>query len=81
MGGIFTAMEASAVAVVNALVVGVFVYQQIKIRDLPAIFVSAAKSTAALGFLIATASLFAWTLGIGKVPEMFAQSLIGTCDR
>src|SRR5690606_2853971 len=46
MGGIFTATEASAVAVVYALVVGLFVYRQIGLRDLPRLFVSAASTTA-----------------------------------
>jgi C4-dicarboxylate transporter DctM subunit len=80
MGGIFTATEASAVAVVYALFIGLVVYRQIKISDLPKVFVSAAKTTATLSFLIATASLFAWTLGIGKVPEVLTQTLIKSCE-
>jgi tripartite ATP-independent transporter DctM subunit len=77
MGGIFTATEASAVAVVYALFVGLFVYRQITPRDLPRLFVSAAKTTAALSFVLATAALFAWTLGIGKVPEVVTAALLG----
>lgn len=77
MGGIFTATEASAVAVVYALVVGLFVYRQIGWRDLPSLFVSAASTTAALSFVLAAAALFAWTLGIGKVPEVVTAALLG----
>jgi tripartite ATP-independent transporter DctM subunit len=77
MGGIFTATEASAVAVVYALFVGLFVYRQITLRDLPRLFVTAAKTTAALSFVLATAALFAWTLGIGKVPEVVTAALLG----
>ena len=80
MGGIFTATEASAVAVVYAIIVSLFLYKQIKIKDLPKLFVSAAKTTAALSFLLAVASLFAWTLGIGKAPEIITSGLLGSCE-
>src|SRR5690606_41101140 len=46
-------------------------------RDLPGIFVSAARTTAALGFVLACAALFAWTFGIGKVPEVVTAALLG----
>jgi tripartite ATP-independent transporter DctM subunit len=77
MGGVFTATEASAVAVVYALFVGLFVYRQIGLRDLPRIFIAAGKTTAALSFVLACAALFAWTLGIGKVPEVVTTALLG----
>src|SRR5690606_38199185 len=76
MGGIFTATEASAVAVVYAAIVGFFIYGKLKIKDLPKILISSAKTTAALSFLIACASLFAWTLAIGKVPEQLTEGLV-----
>lgn len=80
MGGFFTATEASAVAVVYAALVGYFAYRKLKLKDLPKILLSSAKTTAALSFLIACASLFAWTLAIGKIPEMITGDLIGFCD-
>ncbi|MDR7131591.1 C4-dicarboxylate transporter DctM subunit [Algoriphagus sp. 4150] len=81
MGGVFTATEASAVAVVYAGVVGFFIFKKLRIRDLPDILVSAAKTTASLSFLIACASLFAWTLAIGKVPEALTEGLLGLSDQ
>ncbi|MCE7055233.1 TRAP transporter large permease [Algoriphagus sp. AGSA1] len=81
MGGVFTATEASAVAVVYAGVVGFFVFRKLRIKDLPEILVSSAKTTAALSFLIACASLFAWTLAIGKVPETLTEGLLGLSDQ
>jgi TRAP-type C4-dicarboxylate transport system permease large subunit len=80
MGGLFTATEASAVAVVYALLVSLFVYRQITIKDLPRLFVSAAKTTAALSFLLACASLFAWVLGIGQIPAIISDALISSSD-
>ncbi|WP_405380359.1 TRAP transporter large permease [Maribacter sp. LLG6340-A2] len=80
MGGMFTATEASAVAVIYSAIVGFFVYGKLKLKDLPKILVSSAKTTAALSFLIACASLFAWTLAIGKVPEQLTEGLVGFCN-
>lgn len=80
MGGVFTATEASAVAVVYALLVSMVVYKQIKFKNLPGLFVSAAKTTAALSFLLACASLFAWTLSIGQIPVIISNALINSSD-
>lgn len=80
MGGIFTATEAAAVAVVYALFMSLFVLRQLAVDELPSLFLSAAKITAALSFLLACASLFGWTLGIGKAPEVVTQALIGGTD-
>jgi len=80
LGGIFTATEASAVAVVYALFAGLVVYRQITLKDLPGIFLSAAKTTAALSFVLAAAALFAWTMGIGRIPEVVTSALLNGTD-
>ena len=76
MGGIFTATEASAVAVIYAVIVGFFIHRELALRDLPSILLSSAKITVALSFLIACAILFAWTLSIGNVPEIVTTNLV-----
>jgi tripartite ATP-independent transporter DctM subunit len=81
LGGVFTATEASAVAVVYALLVGLFVYRQIGWRDLPAIFVGAAKTTATLSFLISAAALFSWVLSHERIPQALSTGLLSGCDR
>ena len=81
LGGVFTATEAAAVAVVYALVVGMAIYRQLRLCDLPQIFIGAGKTTAGLSFLICAAGLFSWTLTIGYVPQTLAQGLLGICDR
>jgi C4-dicarboxylate transporter DctM subunit len=68
------------VAVVYALLVGVFVYRQIRLRDLPGIFVGAAKTTATLSFLISTAALFSWVLSYERIPQAISKGLIEGCD-
>ncbi len=79
-GGVFTATEASAVAAFYGLGVSLFVYRQVKPRDLPRIFVNAAKTTATLSFLIAAAGLFSWVLSVGYVPQTVGGALLSACD-
>jgi C4-dicarboxylate transporter DctM subunit len=80
MDGIFTATEASAVAVVFALFVGFFVYRQLKIKDLPGIFAGTAKTTASLTFLISAAGLFGWVLSMGFVPTAITDGLLNGAE-
>ena len=80
MGGLFTATEASAVAVLYALLVSMIIYRQIKIKNLPSLFVAAAKTTDALRFLLECASLFEWTLSIGQIPVIISNALISSSD-
>lgn len=58
--GLMTATEAAATSVIYALFVGLFVYRQIKFRDLPGIILASAKSASMVLFIIATASSFSW---------------------
>ncbi|UCC99195.1 MAG: TRAP transporter large permease [Phycisphaerales bacterium] len=80
MGGVFTATEASAVAVVYALLVSFVVHRELRVRELPGLFVRAAKTSAVLSFLIACASLFAWTVSMGKLPQVLTSGLLEFCD-
>ena len=58
--GIFTATEAAAVSVVYGLIVGMFIYREIHIKDLPGIFVESAKTSGGIMFIVACASLFSY---------------------
>jgi len=69
LGGIFTPTEAAAVAVVYAYVVGAFVYRELKMSDLPRIFMNSAVSTAIVMLIIATANLLGWVLSYARIPE------------
>ncbi len=61
-GGIFTPTEAAAVAVVYGLIIGIFVYREIKIKDLFKVLVDSAVSSAVVMVIVANASLFAWVV-------------------
>jgi tripartite ATP-independent transporter DctM subunit len=76
LGGIFTPTESSAIAVCYALFLS-FVYKTIKIKDLPSIFLHAAKLTAVIVFLIALSSIMSWILAFTKIPNLIAQTMLG----
>ena len=76
LSGIFTATEAGVVATVYALIVGLFVYKTIKIKDIPEIVVRAAITTTIALFVIATASVFGWLLAWEGFPQMIADGLL-----
>lgn len=68
-GGVFTPTEASAVAVFYALVVGVVIYREIKLKDLYVILRKSVMSSAVIMFIIANAGLFAFLITRAGVPE------------
>jgi tripartite ATP-independent transporter DctM subunit len=68
--GVFTATEASAVAVVYAAFLGLFVYRELKLKDFIPIFKDAVKTTAIVFFLIGTASAFGWMMTLLRVPTI-----------
>ena len=78
--GVFTATESAAVAVVYALVVGMFVYRRIKLADLVAIFRDGAVTASIVMFIIATASVFSWIAAIEELPALLASRLLGWTD-
>ena len=74
-GGIFTPTEASAVAVFYALIIGVVIYREIKIKDLFGILRKSAISSAVIMFIIANAGLFAFLITRAGVPDAIGRWL------
>ncbi|HWL80327.1 MAG TPA: TRAP transporter large permease subunit [Roseomonas sp.] len=66
--GIFTPTEAAVVAAVYALFVGMVVYRELKPRDLPKVMLSAIRTSAAVMFLVAAASVSAYLITIADIP-------------
>ncbi len=77
VGGIFTPTEASVVAVLYAMVIGLLVYRELTIKMIPGIIMNAAKTTAALMVLVGFANLFAWIMAAEQIPRMIADTLLG----
>jgi C4-dicarboxylate transporter, DctM subunit len=74
-GGIFTPTEASAVAVFYALIVGVVIYREIKLKDLMQILRKSVMSSAVIMFIIANAGLFAFLITRAGVPDAIGHWL------
>ena len=72
-GGIFTPTEAAAVAVAYGLIVGLFVYRDLKAKDLYRIFGSAALTTATIMVILGTATTFGRILSLERIPTMIAD--------
>ena len=68
--GIFTATEAASVATVYAFIVSVFVYKEIKGRDMVRILVDTALMTGVVCLLVGAATSFSWILATYQVPQM-----------
>ena len=74
-GGIFTPTEASAVAVFYALIVGMVIYREIKLKDLMVILRKSVLSSAVIMFIIANAGLFAFLITRAGVPDAIGRYL------
>ena len=66
--GVFTPTEAAVVAVVYALLVGRFVYGELKWHALPELMLTSAKTSATVMFLVACALVSAWLITIADIP-------------
>jgi tripartite ATP-independent transporter DctM subunit len=73
--GIFTPTEAAVVAVVYALLIGLFVYREIKFKDLYGIILAAAKTSSVVMFLVAAALVSAWLITIANIPAQVVEML------
>ncbi len=79
-GGVTTPTEASVVAVVYAILIGMFVHRELGWRDLYPIFRKSVVSSAVILFIIACAALFSWLLNRQGVPDLAAAWLVETFD-
>jgi tripartite ATP-independent transporter DctM subunit len=76
LGGIFSATEASAIAAAYALLLGVGLYREIAVRQLPAIFLRGAMVTAVVMLLVGTSQALSWALSYERVPQTASAALL-----
>jgi len=79
--GVFTPTEAAVVAAVYALFVATVVYRELRLAQLYAVFVSAAKTTAVIMFLVAAAMVSAWLITIANLPQELISLLQPFLDK
>lgn len=80
LSGIFTATEAAAVAVAYILIIGLFVKRTLKLSDIPGCLLRAGVMTSVIFMVLATANVFGWFIGLERIPENIANSLIGVAS-
>ena len=76
-GSVFTPTEAAAVSVVYGLFVGIFIYKEIKIKDLWDLMVDSAKTTGGIMLIVASASLFSFVCTKFGIAQA-ASDLLGS---
>ncbi|MGI6557443.1 MAG: TRAP transporter large permease [Limnochordia bacterium] len=75
-GGVFTPTEAAAVAVVYSLIIGLFVYREFAVKDLPRIIINAGISTSVVFFVIAASSSFSWLITAGRIADSVTRAMM-----
>lgn len=77
--GVFTATEASAIAVLYTLVLG-FVYKEISTKSLPEILLDASSTTAVVMLLIAASMSMSWVMSYENIPQSISTTLLAISD-
>ena len=80
LGGIFTATEAAAIAVVYSFVLSVLVYREIKIKELPELLLHTGITTAIVMLLIGASSGMSWIMTMANIPQTVSSALLGLSD-
>ena len=75
-GGIFTPTEAAAVSAVYAVFVALFIYGDLKFKQMPEVFLEAGRTTVMLMFIVANALLFAHVLTTERIPQTIAEHIV-----
>jgi tripartite ATP-independent transporter DctM subunit len=79
VAGVFTATEASAIAVVYTLVLS-FAYRELKLSELTGILVRASETTAVVLLLIGTSMSMSWVMSSEDIPQMISEFMLGLSD-
>ena len=79
VAGIFTATEASAIAVLYTLILG-FIYRELLVKDLPQIFLNSVNTTAIVMLLIATSIAMSWVMSYELIPQTMTESILSFSD-
>lgn len=80
LGGIFTATEASAIAVVYTLILSVFIYGEVKINQLPKIMLDSVVTTSIVLLLIGISIGMSWTMTNADIPYLISDALMNVSE-
>ena len=80
IAGVFTATEGSVVAVVYSLLLSLFGYKSIKLKDIPALLKDSAEMTGIIIFLIGVSSIMSWVMAFTNIPTLVSNGLLAISD-
>ncbi len=76
LGGVFTATEAAAVAVIYGFVVGKFIYKELNFKKMPKLLIDSAVLASIILFIISTASIFGWIITMENIPQLIGSKIL-----
>ncbi|MBC9702477.1 MAG: TRAP transporter large permease [Leuconostoc sp.] len=78
--GVFTAVEASAIAVVYSLAIAMFYYKTMKLSDVPNMLIQAVAMSGTIMFLLATSSMMSFAMAFTGIPQTISSMIMGITD-
>ncbi len=80
IAGIFTATEASAVAVIYSFILSVVFYREVKLKEVPQILLKTVEITAVVMLLIGTSKAMSWIMSYENIPQSISSALVGMTE-
>lgn len=80
LSGLFTAIEASAIAVAYSLLIAMFFYKTVTVKDIPRMLKDAVLTTGTIAFLLATSSMMSFAMAFTGIPQAISASILGLTD-
>lgn len=76
MSGLFTPTESAVIAVVFALFLALVVYKELKISEVPKVFVKSMRNSAMISFIMAAATPLGWIMEMNQIPGKLTEVLL-----
>lgn len=73
--GIVTASEAGVLAVIYSLFIGLFIYKELKPRDVPGLMIKSVTTSAVALYIVGVASVVSWVINVDNIPAKIIQFL------
>ncbi len=80
LGGVFTPTEAAAVAVLYAVIIGFFVYRNLKLKDIPDLLYEMVKNNGSVFIILASAAILGWILSMEQIPELVGAAILNISE-
>ena len=76
VAGIFTATEASAIAVLYTFILSFAIYRTVKLKDMPGILLNTVSITSVIMFLVAASSVMSWVMAFTGLPALISEAIL-----